>query len=404
MSDLNIPVLKLEVPIGNPNEPQPKVDEASSKLYMDSQDSVLRIQAGNKHASGFLIDDKQHIVSSAHNIIGSKEQFAVDRQGNRYKLEIEKLDDLADIAILKVKSGEVKNGKPLEVGSVESLNPDDKVVALSYPAELDSKNPYLSTGYVRGVEVPMELLTHIDPSVPEVIGKNMQSIHNREILEEARSFFMQPLLATKLHIEAGGGGAPVLDKDGKAVGFVAMSDVSHAVSGETLVAPAEYIKGLKSDSSKFEFKYSAHAAPWAERYLSDWRDDKTAALTNTAMVAGAGFLGYYAGMRYPTVATALLGGYGITRLGADLSRLMQATDSADTTKYGLAAASDLGTIGGAAMTLVPRLKPYGLALAGASLLGHAATDFVQNRWVLDSTTRLQGDPKRPPFMMDNFLR
>ena len=250
----------------------------------------------------------------------------------------------------------------------------------------------------------MELLSHIDPSIPQIIEKNMQGIHNPENLEDAKSFFMQPLLATKLHIEAGGGGAPVLDKDGKAIGFVAMSDVSHAVNGETLVAPAEYIKGLKDDSPKFEFKYSAHAAPWAENYLSDWRDDKTAALTKTAMLAGAGAIGYHAGMRLPTVASALLGAYGVTRLGADLSGLMQATDSADTTKYGLAAASDLGTIGGAVMTLVPRLKPYGLALAGASLLGHAATDFVQNRWMLDSAKRLQGEPHRPPFKMDDFLR
>lgn len=404
MSELNIPVLKPEIPMANPNEPQPRIDEAASKLYLDAQDSVLRLQAGNKHLTGFLIDDKEHIVTSAHNIIGSSEQFAFDRSGRRYKLEIEKLDDLADIAILKVKSGEVKDGKPIPLGSVDSVNVDDKVFALSYPHEANSKNPYLSTGYVRGIEAPMELMSHINPKLPEVIAQAVTSMNDMTLAKEASSFFGQPLLATKLHLEAGSGGAPIIDSTGKAVGFVAMSNVADAITGETLVAPAEFINSLKGDAPKFEFKYSSHAAPWAEKYVADWQNDKVDAISSTALAGGAAYLGYRAAMRFPTAGSALLGAYGVTRLGADLGGLLQSTDSADLTKYGLATASDLGTVGGAALTLVPRLRPYGLALAGVGLLGRSASDFVQNHWSLDQTTRLQGDPKRPPFRMDDFMR
>lgn len=404
MSELNIPVLKPEIPMANPNEPQPRIDEAASKLYLDAQDSVLRMQAGNKHLTGFLIDDKEHIATSAHNIIGSTEQFAFDRSGRRYKLEIEKMDDLADIAILKIKSGEVKDGKPLTLGSIESVNVDDKVFAVSYPHEANSKNPYLSTGYVRGIEAPMELMSHIDPKLPEIITEGAASMKNPSLAKEAQSFFLQPLLAAKLHLEAGSGGAPVLDEKGHAVGFVAMSDVSNAIRGETLVAPAEYIKELKDVQGKFEFKYGAKAAPWAEKYLSDWHDDKVGAISSTALAGGAAFIGYRAAMRFPTTGSALLGAYVVTRLGADLGGLLQSTDSADLAKFGLATASDLGTVGGAAMTLVPRLRPYGLALAGVGLLGRSASDFVQNHWTLEQTSRLQGDPKQPPFRMDGFIR
>ena len=403
-AERDIPVLKTEVLAALPNEPQPRIDEASAKLYEEANKSIVKIGYSNGRGStGFVVGDGSHVLTTATNIGESKEQTAIGPDGKRYKLELEKMDDLTNLALMKIKKGEIPGTKPLEFGDTQKLNSDDRVWALSFPRAIDSSKPYLSPGYVRGVDLPINLLSSMNPELPVLL---QQKLHGMDLEKggEAGAYLMQPLLDTRLHVEIGSGGAPVLDDKGKVIGIVSMTNGMQAQTGDTLSTPVEYAQGLMDGKGKFEFKYKASGADWAETHRSNWENDKTQAILETT--AGGFMAGITAvgASRFPVIGAIAAGGYGLVNLTSDTNRFLTSTESADSWKYGLSAVSDLGTISGAAMMLTQNLRGYGLALASVGLAGRLATDFIRNRWVLDDRSRLEGDPKRPPFNLDDFLK
>ncbi len=398
----NIPVLKLELPMSNQNEQQGHVDELSRKLYNDAQSAIVKLSTDKgRPGSGFLVEDGTHLLTSARNVVGSKEQFAVAADGKRYRLEIEKLDDLNDLALLKIKNGKIPGTTALPLGETKAISEDMKVWALSIPQ--DSSKPYLSPGYVRGVNTPIDFIGGADDSAAEVLAEKIMG-KDRASAEDATVYLSQLLLEGKIHLEPGSIGAPVLDEHGKVVSVAVLSNRLDTPKGETLALPVESAQSLLSEKGKFEFKYSAHAAAWAESLQSNLKDNKLGLAVETGIAAGGSYLGYRAAGRYPLVASALVGSYGLTRLSADANHYLQSTERADSWKFGLAAASDLGTVTGAALMLTESMRGRGMLLAGLGIAGRAATDFIRNRWVLDETTRTEGDKTRKPFSLDELLK
>jgi S1-C subfamily serine protease len=403
MSPEQIPVLKPEVAMSLPHEPQPKADEASAKLYEDVRAGVLKIATDKaRPATGFVIEDGAHVLTSARNVVGSKEQFAFGPDGKRYKLELEKLDDIADVAVLRIKNGQIPGTKPLQFGDLESLNPDDRVWTVSVPHATESLKPYVSPGYVRGLSMPLEIVGELDPGVM----KKLEMLHRDDPAraEDAANYLMQPMLDTRMHVEIGSIGSPVLDKDSKVVGLTTMSNAMEIRSGNTIVAPIDAAKDLLKDGGEYSFKYKSVGADWAEQYRSEWQNNLSKAALDTGMAGVFAGIAYKGAARLPLAGTLAAGGYGLVKLSSDANHFLQSTDSADSWKYGLASAADLGTVGGAAMMLSSKMRGYGLAIAGIGIAGRAATDFIRNRNVLDETTRV-GDPtNRPPFNLEELFK
>jgi S1-C subfamily serine protease len=404
-----IPVLKPEVPMSLPNEPQPAVDQVSAKLYQDARAGVVRLGIDNtKAASGFLVDDA-HVVTSARNLIGSKEQFAFGPDGKRYKLELEKLDDLQDLALLKVNKGKIAGTHSLPLGDTESLEADDKLWAIGFPKSAGANVPYLAPGYIRGLANPIGLLENVDH---KLAGKLREKLNGMDdgAKSEAAQYLEKTAIENKLQVEPGFAGAPMLQKEGKVAAMTTLTSGVDTVKGQTMAAPVEDIKTFLAGNGRFTFSYKNVAADWAEQYKSDWQNDKLKAVVDTAltgaMVGAAAKYGYLAAERFPLVGSIGAAGistFGLVRLSGDLNHLLQSTDRTDSWKYGLASLSDLGTAGGAAMALVPKLRGYGLAIAGIGLAGRAATDFITNHHVLAQERRIEGDPVRPPFNLDTLL-
>ncbi len=398
----NIPVLRLDFPKSSLLDPQPHADAAAAKLYNDSHAAILKLSTDSGRAgTGFLIEDGTHLLTSARNVLGSKEQFAVANDGKRYKLEIEKIDDLTDMALLKLTKGKIPGTTTLSLGETKDLTPDDKVYALSAPA--DSSKAYLSPGYLRGLSSPMDFLFEIDSKVPEIVMQNISEL-DKKSGEDAVTYLSQPMVDSRIHLEKGSMGAPVFDQHGKVVSMAVLANSSEFSKGQTLLAPIESAQELLKSDGKFEFKYRKSAADWAESFKSDLKEDQIAATVKTGLAAGVSYLGYKAAGRNPLMATAMLGTYGLTRLSSDANHFLQSTERADGLKYGLSSVADLGTVTGAAMMLSESMRGRGLLLAGIGIAGRAATDFIRNRWVLDESTRKDGDKSHPAFRLDSLLK
>ncbi len=400
----DIPVLKAEVPMALPGEGQPLLDQSSKKLYEEASASVLKIVTDrDRSGSGFVAGDKNTVVTSARAIMGSKEQFAIASDGKKYKLELFKLDDMADLALLKIKDGSIPNAKVLPLGDTDSLDKDHRVLALSHPQAAESSKAYASPGYIRGLSSPLNLIMQTSPQALKILEMNL-SIMGVEDGKKASDFLSQALIETKMHVEIGSGGSPVLDSSGNVIGITSMTNAREIRSGQTLVGPVDNLQKMLAENGEFKFTYKARGADWAEKFMNDWQQDKTKAALNSAAIVFAGGLGAKAAFRYPQLASAGVALYGFTKIGSDAQKLLQSTDKIDTLKYGLASAADLGTLGGAAMTMMPRLRGYGVALALAGIAGRQASDFIKNRWVLEKTESQDGSPARTPFNLEDLLK
>ena len=123
----DIPVLKPGVDIAIPGKPQPQIDEAAQKLYEDSLPKTVQITTDRGAGSGFFMDKDGNIGTAAHVILGTREQFATTSDGTKYKLQIEKLDDINDTAIMKP-IGLAPGSRPFaEMGSSKDLKVDQDI-------------------------------------------------------------------------------------------------------------------------------------------------------------------------------------------------------------------------------------------------------------------------------------
>lgn len=401
---METPALELEVKMSLPNEPQPQVDELAAKLYAETRDSVLKIVTDKERTgTGFVVDDGSRIVTTARNVTGSREQFAVAGDGKKYRLELEKLDDILDLAVLKIRNGSIAGAKALELGDTGELDQDTKVWTVSVPQKTESPVPYVSPGYMRGLSSPLELLGTIDPNIMKALRLKLSGVDIMTGME-TQAYLSQPLFETKMHVETGSTGSPVLDESGKVIGMTTLSNGTNLPRGQTLASPSDYAKSLLESSGRFNFTYNTRGADWAEQYRSDWQNDKAKALVNTGVTGVIAGLAYKGATRFPLISAGGLGAYGLTRLSSDTQNFLNATEDADKLKFGLAAMSDLGTAGGAALSLLQKARGYGLAIAAAGIAGRAASDFIRNRRVLEETVRTNPEDKRPPFNLDNLLK
>lgn len=397
--DRNIPVLKSGQDLIVPHEVQPRPDDIARKLYEAAQPAMVQVKTDTGSGSGFFAGRNGEIIASAHTVIGSREQHIVGADGRQYKAEIKAIDDVNDIAILKIKDGSPRpEHKTLELGTTTGLTQDQKTYTFGYPNPY--RSAYVSPGYIRHLTTPQSAVFRAQADGGQRLIDNIAASSVEE-QTDMLNFLKRPVVQSRSNLRSGFAGGPVLSEDGKVIGVTSLVDVS---SEQGYATPPEYAGLLLANGkAKFNFKYETTAAPWAEQYKSDWRHNQIAAVGYTALGA-AGAAGSCAFVRY----APKLGGVGITvaslsMLGSDGSAFLDSTDSADKWKHGLASLADTGTAGGALLSMVPRARPYGLALMAAGATGRVATEFIQNRWTLVETTRTDGTD-RPPLDPTKYLR
>lgn len=395
----NIPVLKPGLDMVRSSEPQPELDETGRKLYEDASKAIVKVVSDkDKTSSGFLIEDGSKFVTTARAVLDSREQFAVGPDGKRYKAEIEKLDDLNDLAVLRLKDGPIAGTKTLELGSSKELEEDQKLYTFSIPTK-DSE-VFVSPGYGRGVMPPIQLLASMDPRIGMKLQMKAMTMDFAQQME-ARAMLGRPLFETKTHIQRGGGGGPMLDDSGKVVAITQIA-TSDATMGKTLSSPVEAAQHLLNTGGKFDVSYKASAEPWAEDFKKTMQDNKLVAAGSTLVAGGLGYAGYLGLNRYPVIGGGALAAHGLMKFTTDANNYLSSSDSKDSLKYGLASAADLSTFAGGAMTFIPKVRGVGMLLAATGIVGRAATDFIQNHWTVDEFKRKDGS-ERPPMSFDKLI-
>lgn len=395
----NIPVLKPGLEMIPSIEPQPGLDETGRKLFNDTHNAILKVVSDKeKTATGFLIEDGTRFITTARAVLDTKEQFAIGPDGKRHKAEIQSLDDINDIAVLRLKGGQIPGTKTVELGSSADLEEDQKVYTMSIPGK--ASEPYMAPGYARGLMSPIQLLASMSPAVVGAIQMKSRELDFPSKME-ARMLLGRPLYETKTHIERGSGGGPMFDESGKVIAMTQLSNGTNPSLGRTLSSPAEAADALLKSGGKFDVSYKASGEAWAEQFREKLSENKLEAAGSALVVGGLGYAGYLSAQRFPLMGGGVAA-YGLYKFSSDAEQLLSSSDSTDKLKYGLATVSDLGTAAGGVMTFAPKLRGYGLALAAVGIVGRAGSDFIRNHWQVDEFKRKDGS-NRPPASFDKLL-
>ena len=137
--------------------------------------------------SGFIWDDKGHIVTNSHVLMGADEAQVTLADGSVWKAELRGLALDKDLAVLKIDAPKERL-KPLAIGSSKDLRVGQQVYAIGNPFGLDQT---LTTGVI------------------SALGREIQAIDGRPI---------QGVIQTDAAINPGNSGGPLLDSAGRLIG------------------------------------------------------------------------------------------------------------------------------------------------------------------------------------------
>ncbi|HJP17507.1 MAG TPA: trypsin-like peptidase domain-containing protein [Nitrospinota bacterium] len=137
--------------------------------------------------SGFLWDDRGHIVTNFHVIYEAHGIEVALQDGRRFDANIVGADPDHDLAVLRVPVGRF-NIKPTMIGSSKNLEVGQKVLAIGNPFGLDST---LTTGII------------------SALGRTIQSMTKR---------YIHNVIQTDAAINPGNSGGPLLDSFGRVIG------------------------------------------------------------------------------------------------------------------------------------------------------------------------------------------
>ncbi|MFH2201988.1 MAG: trypsin-like peptidase domain-containing protein [Elusimicrobiota bacterium] len=226
--ELPRPAAKAEAPAAQEEGLSPE-ERSTIRLFQRSMNSVVyittlvvrrgffnlnatEVPAGT--GSGFLWDDKGHIVTNYHVIRGADAARITLADGSTHEARLIGAAPDKDIAVLKI---DVKGKKlsALSIGRSHDLKVGQRVYAIGNPFGLDHT---LTTGII------------------SALGREIQSITRRPI---------QDVIQTDAAINPGNSGGPLLDSSGRLIGVnTLIYSPSGAFAGIGFAVPVDIVKRI----------------------------------------------------------------------------------------------------------------------------------------------------------------
>jgi putative serine protease PepD len=164
-------------------------------------------QGGGATGSGFVIDDKDHVITNNHVVAdatGAGELKVVDQHGDKHDAKIIGRSPVYDIAVLEVEQGH--GLKPAAIGSSRTMHVGDTVVAIGSPLGLSST---VTSGIISAVDRPV------------TTGNQNQSSYINAVQTDAA-------------INPGNSGGPLVNMRGQVVGVnSAIATTGSSIGGES---------------------------------------------------------------------------------------------------------------------------------------------------------------------------
>ena len=164
--------------------------------------------------SGFLWDDKGHIVTNFHVIYQADEVEVRMRDGKSYDADLVGADPDHDLAVLRINALNL-NIPPIMIGNSKDLRVGQKVLAIGNPFGLDST---LTTGVI------------------SALGRTIQSMTKR---------YIHDVIQTDAAINPGNSGGPLLDSFGRLIGVnTAIISPTGVYSGVGFAVPVDTVNRI----------------------------------------------------------------------------------------------------------------------------------------------------------------
>jgi S1-C subfamily serine protease len=170
--------------------------DALIKLYKNTNPGVVAIRVltpqGGALGSGFVIDNRGHIVTNYHVVEGETELEVAFSSGYKVRGKVIGTDLDSDLAIVEV-NAPASELHPLALGDSDQLQVGQTVVAIGNPFGLQGT---MTVGIVSG------------------LGRTVESLHTTD----TGTFTAGNVIQTDAAINPGNSGGPLLDLNGKVVG------------------------------------------------------------------------------------------------------------------------------------------------------------------------------------------
>lgn len=174
--------------------------------------NVMEVPQGT--GSGFLWDNKGHVVTNFHVVYEADEIEVRLQDGKSYDADVVGADPDHDLVVLQINSSNL-NSSPVMIGSSNDLRVGQKVLAIGNPFGLDST---LTTGVI------------------SALGRTIQSMTKR---------YIHDVIQTDAAINPGNSGGPLLDSFGRLIGVnTAIISPSGTYSGVGFAVPVDTVNRI----------------------------------------------------------------------------------------------------------------------------------------------------------------
>jgi S1-C subfamily serine protease len=196
---------------------------------------------GARLGSGFIYDNKGHIITNYHVVAGSRgENLQITfLDGTTYHAKVVGGDPFSDLAVLQTATNvQLNKLVPLHIGNSTSLRVGEKVVAIGNPFGLSGS---MTDGIVSGLG-RMLPSSEQSQTIPQPPSENDQLIP-RSQTDIPTTFSIPDIIQTDAAINPGNSGGPLLNMRGEVIGInTAIFSNTGVYSGVGFAIPSNTIK------------------------------------------------------------------------------------------------------------------------------------------------------------------